>query len=76
MLFLTKFRGNVFWQPVYLIFRMTLPDVFNKDEAFPSEILGIWAAGLLAERHHYRYCLRLWDSPILMFLLLFRTVDT
>lgn len=28
MLFLTKFRGNVFWQPVYLISRIPLPDMY------------------------------------------------
>lgn len=28
--------------------------VFNNDEAFPSEILAIWAEGLLAGRHHYK----------------------
>lgn len=28
--------------------------VFNNDEAFPSEILAIWAEGLFAHRHHYK----------------------
>lgn len=34
--------------------------VFNNDEAFPSEILAIWAEGLLAHRYHYRMVM---DTP-------------
>lgn len=34
--------------------------VFNNDEAIPSEVLAIWAKGLLARRHHYKTVM---DTP-------------
>lgn len=34
--------------------------VFNNDEAIPSEVLAIWAKGLLAHRHHYKTVM---DTP-------------
>lgn len=40
--------------------------VFNNDEAFPGEILAVWAEGLLSCRHHYRRVTDTpwdWDSP-------------
>lgn len=51
MLFLTKFEENVFWQLVLLIFKITLPDVFNNDNASPSEIAAIFNEVLLACRY-------------------------